>query len=498
MLQVLHAGKDGRIISANAAACAIFREGEEELTRAGRPGVAEDADPRVHELLALRDREGHARGVVTLRRGDGTLFEAEVASARYTDPAGRVMSSVFVRDISRRVADEHARVQLERQLRESQKLEAVGTLAGGIAHDFNNILGSVLGNAALARMDLAADHAAQLSLDQIVKAGTRARALVQQILAFSRRQPTTLASQALQPLIADTISLLRATLPAGVRLDPSLPEAPLYVTGDATQIVQLLVNLCTNAWHALGQRHGVIGIGLEAVTFADGAAPAGLSPGGYGHLWVRDAGHGIDAETLPRIFEPFFTTKPVGQGTGLGLAVVHGIVSAHHGAILVDSQAGYGSCFHVYLPRAEAAPPAPAETPPLPPASAGGHVLHIDDDEVVALMSERLLERAGFRVTSLRSPLEALVVLQAHPRDFALVVTDHNMPELSGIELARRVAAIRADLPVVLATGYLTEALREEALRAGVRALLRKEHLDEDLAAVVWRTISEGGAGRPL
>jgi len=414
---------------------------------------------------------------------EGAEYWVEIDLMPLADRSGRITHMVSIeRDITERKA-------LERQVRESQKMESIGTLAGGIAHDFNNILAAILGNVALAREDAGATHPVQASLDQINRAGLRARHLVQQILAFSRQEQRGLVAQPLRPVVEETLDLLRSTLPAGVRLDARLDEPPVAARVDATQLQQVLMNLCTNAWHAVPAQGGRIEVGLDAVP-ADGPQREllpDLPPGPQAHLWVSDNGHGMDGTTRERIFEPFFTTKPVGQGTGLGLPVVHGIVRSHGGRIAVDSAPGQGSTFHLYLPWVEAQGAAAAAveiTQPLP-IGGGQHVLYIDDDEVLVLMVERLLQRAGFRVTTESDPQSALAQLRTQPQAFDVVVTDFNMPELSGLEVARAVAALRPDLPVVVSSGYLSEEVRRQAQAAGVRGLLNKEQTLEELPGLL-------------
>ena len=385
-------------------------------------------------------------------------------------------------DLSERVRAEARRQELEAQLREAQKLEAMGTLAGGIAHDFNNILGAVLGNVELALAQLPPEHPATAHLGLIRIGGQRARSLVQQILAFSRRQPQELRLLILQPLIEESMALLRTAVPPGVRLELSMAEEPLQVRADATQIQQVLMNLCTNAWHALQGRPGRVELGLAAER--RGAAPRA-------HLWVRDEGMGMDAQTRGRLFEPFFTTKPPGQGTGLGLAVAHGIVTAHQGEIQVDSQPGRGSCFHLYLPLVDQpapAPEAPRAAPPVPARPGRGrHLVYVDDDEVMRLTVGALLERAGYRVSLCADPLQALDLVAGGGVD--LLVTDFNMPGCTGLELARRLAALAPALPVLLSSGHVTEALRAEARAAGARGLLAKEQTSEQLLPLVQQLL---------
>jgi signal transduction histidine kinase/CheY-like chemotaxis protein len=390
---------------------------------------------------------------------------------------------------------EALKAAMEDQLRETQKLQAIGTLAGGIAHDFNNILGAIIGNVALARDMLEAGHAAQQPLRRVKRASLRARSLVQQILAFSRQQPLVLRPQPLQPVVLETVALLDSTLPADVQLTTRLPDAALWVHCDATQIQQVLMNLCTNAWHALRGGHGRIEVGLEA-----------MGDGERVHLWVRDDGMGMDAATRARIFEPFFTTKSIGQGTGLGLSVVHGIVASHGGTVTLDSSPGLGSVFHVHLPGAD--PQADAESGVVSGYStvfgafdAGGngagegrgrHVLVLDDDEPMGLVSAKLLERAGYRVSVFSDPDLALDALRAAPEACDVLVTDFNMSGRNGLEVVRELAAIRPGLPVVLSSGYFDDALEATARALGVRHLLGKEHTLDHLC----QRVAEALAGR--
>ena len=492
---VLQTRPDGSVLAANPAACAIFGLDEAALCARRRQGLVDMTDPRGATMMAQRT----AQGRITMLRGDGSRFEAELATMLYTGLDGEALSSVVVRDISQQLAAEQARARLEVQLRESQKMEAIGTLAGGIAHDFNNILGGLLGNAALALDHLADDHPTRAHLLQIERAGQRARSLVQQILAFSRRQTQPMAPQrhALGPLVGETLALLHATLPAGAQLVATLADEAIEVDCDATQIQQVLMNLCTNAWHALGGQPGRIGVRLERVDLGRGDDPAvpdspiGLPAGPYAHLQVIDTGVGMDDATRARIFEPFFTTKPVGQGTGLGLSVVHGIVVAHRGAITVHSRPGEGSCFDVYLPLADRPQAAAAAGPAVPaPAGHGQPLLYVDDDEVMLLMVGQLLQRAGYRVTGVPRVVEALAVLQQDPQAFDLVITDFNLPDGSGLDVARAALQQRPDRPVVLSSGYLSEDARVLARALGVQAILMKEHTVEQLPALVARLLA--------
>ena len=396
-------------------------------------------------------------------------------------------------DITERKKAEQAHASLEAQLRESQKMEAIGTLAGGIAHDFNNILGSILGNAELARQDAAANWQALVSLEEIQKAGHRARDLVQQILSFSRRQPTSRRVMSLPSVVEESVRLLRAAVPGGVRIEYRYAADTPSVVADPTQVQQVLLNLGTNAAHAIEGRSGSIDIRVEGITLDETSArfDLNLRPGRYARVVVSDTGHGMDAATQRRIFEPFFTTKPAGKGTGLGLSVAHGIMHAHEGAIVAHSELGKGSSFELYFPRAQTVADALATTEKAGPASEGRgqHILYIDDDEAQVFLIKRMLERWGYRVSAYLEQREALDALLAGELRFDLVMTDFNMPGISGLEVARAIRDARPDLPVIVVSGYITDALRAQAAAAGVRELISKPHEVEELRDVVQRLI---------
>lgn len=402
-------------------------------------------------------------------------------------------------DLTQRLAAEAAHHTLELQLRESQKMEAIGILAGGIAHDFNNILAAILGNVLLAQQDVGEGHEALISLAQIRQVSIRARGLVQQILAFSRRQTDTPVQLAWQASIEETLTLLHATLPAGVQVSASLGTQPLVVLADATQLQQVLMNLCTNAWQALPQAGGRIDLLLDAVCLGLDASlrlPAGLGAGWHARLRVRDNGCGMDTATQVHLFEPFFTTKPVGSGTGLGLAVVHGIVASMGGVLSVHSAAGQGSTFEVWLPLLDALAideVVPVE-PGLPLPAAEGpvqHVVYVDDDVPMLLMVERWLQRRGYRVSAFADPQMALAAFRAAPMSVDIVVTDFNMPGMSGLALAEAVTAIRPDTPIVLSSGYVSDELLRDARRCGVSEVIYKEETIDRLGEVLQRLLEK-------
>jgi PAS domain S-box-containing protein len=399
-------------------------------------------------------------------------------------------------DITERKQSEETRARLEVQLRQAQKMEAIGTLAGGIAHDFNNILGAIIGYTELARRDLENNPEVADSLTQVLKASHRAKELVRQILTFSRHEEFQRSHLQLDAVLADTVGLLRATLPATLDLRTSvLPPIPI-VLGNETLIQQVLINLVNNSAQAIGNRPGRLDIALEKHlaglprSAPSARTPPGLKPGIYARIVVRDSGPGIDPVVLDRIFEPFFTTKGPGEGTGLGLSVVHGIVQSHDGLIHVESPPGRGACFEIYLPAVTNVPvPFPTSVPPsapLPPAVAGSErILLIDDEPALLTISERFLRQCGYDVTACLLPDEALDLFQKSPDNFDLVITDYSMPSRTGIELAAVLKGQRPDLPMLICTGYGAGLTHDRARQAGFLEVLQKPiELDHLLRAV--------------
>lgn len=450
-------------------------------------------------------------GEMTALTASGKELAVEV-SVSFERHADGETTTVFARDLTGRKKAEAHRNELEAQLRESHKMQAVGTMAGGIAHDFNNILGAILGNVELAKADCAAGSPVLESLLEIDKAGRRARDLVRQILTFSRNEPPQRSAVSLAEVVHDTERLLRVTLPPAIELHMQLQAGLPPVLADATQVEQALLNLCTNAVHAIqGQGAERGSIHVEAATVQPDqrlSERLGLAPIDYVALTVRDTGPGMDAATLERIFEPFFTTKPVGQGTGLGLAVVHGVMRTHEGGVDVQSTPGQGSRFTLYFPVAtsattaapansapqtqplatEAAAPAPAAPSSSTPAKKH-HVMYVDDDQALVFLVQRLLRRRGYEVSGFTDPHEATAALRAAPQRYDLLVTDYNMPGFCGVDLVREARLIRPDLPVALASGYVTAEIEQAALAEGAQALIHKPNDVEELCATVQRLI---------
>ncbi|WP_461211323.1 PAS domain-containing hybrid sensor histidine kinase/response regulator [Desulfocurvus sp. DL9XJH121] len=388
--------------------------------------------------------------------------------------------------------DVSRRKDLELQLRRSQKLEAIGTLAGGIAHDFNNILGVMMGYTEMSLEDAPEHSPLSRRLDQVLAAGRRARDLVHQILTFSRQEEMDLQPLKLDTVVKEVAKLLRASLPAGVSIQLDLAPEAGAVLANLSQMHQVLMNLCTNAAHAMRENGGTLRIALREAE-KDDQPPArrpNLGPGPFVRLTVADKGHGIPPELLDKVFDPFFTTKGPDEGTGMGLAMVHGIVTGHNGAIDVASEPGRGTCFTVHLPVCRQAP-GPDRAAQEPGLLAGGRALFVDDEPELAAIGAEMLQSLGFSAEAATDPLAALALFQDKPEAFDLVVTDQSMPGLSGTDLAKRMLEAREDLAVVLCSGY-SEGLSPDKTRAlGIGAFLQKPFMRDDLTRAVRRALGE-------
>lgn len=423
------------------------------------------------------------------RHKSGSLYEEEATISPVRNAQGQVVSYVAVK---RDVTDE---VKWEMQLRQAQKMEAIGTLAGGIAHDFNNILTAIFGYAEMARYKTSEDSNVRRDLDQVLTACNRAKDLVRQILTFSRQGEQERRPVELRPIIKETLKLLRASLPSTIEInqDILLRSGEDRVLADPTQIHQVLMNLCSNAADAMLSSGGALEVTLDQQDVDEDQARhfPGLHPGRHVRICVKDTGHGMDPEIMEHIFEPFYTTKGLGKGTGMGLAVVHGIVRNHNGAITVSSEVGQGSVFAVLLPQLEhtvvQTPGMTAE--PLPK----GHetILLVDDEPALVSLGQQMLESLGYRVTTKTSSLGALELFRADPDRFDLVITDMTMPHLTGAGLTRELLAIRPNLPIILCTGFSELIDAEKARSLGVREYLMKPFVLRSMAESVRRALDE-------
>lgn len=462
------------------------------------PASIETAQRLLREEIG---RAGAGSRVVTTElefyRKDGSAGWYEVSSQVIRDDDGTPLSLIGVtRDIAERKNAEKQNALLEQQLRQAQKMEAVGTLAGGIAHDFNNILFAVIGYAELC-LEEEQDGELRWNLSQILSACNRAKTLVSQILAFSRQVEQEQRPLDVVPLAKEAVKFLRSSLPVTIDLTLETPAANSVILADATQIHQVLMNLCTNAAHAMRASGGRLEIRLDNAPPPAGIAPEaadGAATEGFLHLSVSDTGQGIEPDQLDRIFDPFFTTKAPGEGTGLGLSVVYGIVKALGGAVAVDSTPGRGSTFDIYLPSAAARgqePERPAE--PIPRGSES--VLFVDDESHLVEVMGQVLSALGYRVTTVRESRNALRLFRENPESFDLVITDMTMPDMTGAELAREILRFRPSTPVILCTGYSELISEEEALRMGIRRFLMKPLFMGDVAREIRAVLDADGRG---
>ena len=392
-------------------------------------------------------------------------------------------------DVTERKTTEEEKQLLGAQLRQAQKMEAIGTLAGGIAHDFNNILSAIFGYTEISLLDLPEDSRFRYHLIKILESADRARELVQQILAFSRQTEHELAPINLAPLVKETIRFIRASLPSTIEVRKRI-ESTANVMADPAQIHQLLMNLCTNAAHAMKETGGILTITLSGIDIDAGffAQQTELTLGPHIQLTVSDTGDGMDSGVRERIFDPFFSTKKPSEGTGLGLSVAHGIVKGHSGAITVASTPGEGTVFSVYLPAVSGVR-GTMEAPDLRMQGGDERILFVDDEEYQVDIAQQMLGRLGYRVTASVEAKDALRRFRANPDGFDLVITDMVMPQMTGDALARELLSLRSDLPIILSTGYSAHMTREKALAIGITGFILKPFILTEIAAEIRRVL---------
>ncbi len=425
------------------------------------------------------------QGRMINRRKDGGLYTEEASISPVVDGMGRITNFVAVkRDITSEIA-------LEGRLAQAQKMEAIGTLAGGIAHDFNNILSAIMGFTEMVEEDLPEGSRNKDDLAEVIRACKRAKDLVKRILAFSRQSEREARPLRLDTMVREALTMVRSSLPSSIEIRPAIRSDIHPVLADPTQVHQIILNLCTNAAQAMADEHGTIEVILVEVSLEGHRAPLShdLPPGRYVQLKIRDTGIGMPPEIQERIFDPYFTTKEAGEGTGLGLAVVYGIVQEAGGSISLESKVGQGSTFKILLPSVEHAPPeqTPSSRTPLPRGRE--RILFVDDEAPILKLGRQYLERLGYDVTTRQNPVDALHLFRDDPTRFDLVVTDMTMPHMTGDELAREVLAVRPDTPIVLCTGYSRRMSETRAREMGIRAFLMKPLTHGNMATTIRRVL---------
>jgi len=493
---VLEAGPDpmvvydmeGRVVYFNHAFTEVFGWSLKE--RAGKKlddFVPEEAWPETRAMIQKVLSGERFLGVKTLRlTKDGKKIPVAISGAFTRDKDNKILNSIIaIRDIT-----EEKKVKA--QLQQAMKMEAIGTLSGGIAHEFNNILAIILGNTELALENVPEWNPARHNLKESRLACVRARDVVRQLLSFSRKSEVKKGTVQMASLVKESLRLLRASIPSLIEIRASIDEDAGSILGDATQIHQVLINLCTNARDAMQEEGGIMEIRLNSVAVNEGVdfPYPNLNPGRYVALTVKDTGKGIDPQDIDRIFDPFFTTKEVGQGTGMGLAVVHGIVKAHNGMTIVNSERGKGTTFTLLFPATDKSSEVALE-PEKTILKGKERILFVDDEESVVHLNNQILQMLGYRVKSTPDSVEALEWFRSDPKAFDLVITDMTMPKMTGLRLAQTLLEIRPDIPIILCTGFSERISEEKAKKEGIRAMIMKPIEIAKLSTVVRSVLDQ-------
>jgi two-component system, cell cycle sensor histidine kinase and response regulator CckA len=475
------------ILDVNEAAVKLYGYTYDEIVKLKVPELSAEPSETKTALKKLRPT------VIPIRyhrKKDNTVFPVEI-TANYFDLDGRKINISAIRDISRRIKHEKEKEILETQLRQSHKMESIGNLAGGIAHDFNNILAAIIGYTELSLDDVEKGTRMEDQLQKVYVAGKRAKDLVKQILAFARQSGEEIKPMRVDTVTKEVLKFLRSSIPVSIEIKQEI-ESESLIMGNATQVHQVLMNLCTNAAHAMEDAGGMLQVGLKDVLIDDGFHVTGreLKPGNYLKLTVSDTGTGIASDVMETIFDPYFTTKGPGEGSGLGLAMVHGIVETYGGTVSVESVLGKGTVFSIYLPVA-GKQEIHHEIASEPLSSGTERILFVDDEAPIADAGGQILERLGYSVTTRTSSVEALELFRSKPNDFDLVITDMTMPNMTGDTLSVELMKIRPGIPVILCTGYSKKITDKAASAMGIKGFAYKPIVKADLARTV-REVLDG------
>lgn len=475
----------GQILEANSAASTLYGYSKIDLTKMKNVDLSAEPDKT---QKATHDKDVQIP-VRYHKKKDGTVFPVEI-TANHLKWQGKDVHIAAIRDISHRMELEKERAVLQGQLSQARKMESLGTLAGGIAHEFNNILSIIIGNTELALDDVPEWSPVQHNLKEIKNSSMRAKDVVRQLLSFSRKTEHRKITIKLQTIIEETLTLLNATLPSNIQIHHDIPGGLRPIMADPAQIRQVLINLCMNGAHAMEEGGGLLTISVDDIELSSDMIlrHQELIPGSYIKLTISDTGCGIHPQAIERIFDPYYTTKSVDKGIGMGLAMVHGIVRDHSGAVYVESEQGKGTIMTVLLPASEALVEKQHDAPQGVPFGTE-HILVVDDEPSIVIMIKQILERLGYQVAVKTDSADALSLIRENPYMFDMILTDMTMPGMTGDKLASEILHIRPDMPIILCTGYNEKISIENAGKIGIRTYLEKPLNKEKLGEIVRKTL---------
>lgn len=490
---IYRTSEQGQILYANPALAAILGyDSVEELRDVNVQDTFVDPQQRQRYLVKWKKNKGIMTVEANLLTKDGKEIWVRDHGKAVSDDNGKILYfDGIIEDITAQNQVAEERQKLEEQLRQAQKMEAIGNLAGGIAHDFNNILGVIIGYSEMTMENIAESDPNRSNMEKVMVACQRAKEMVKHILTFSRKTGKERKSVYLSEIVNESFRLLRSALPSTIEIRQQVPGQSGSILANWTEIHQVIMNLCTNAAHAMRDRGGILNIQLREIKLdPQSVFLKGLQPGTYQQLTISDTGHGMTPGIMNRIFEPYFTTKTKSEGTGMGLAVAHGIIKSHGGEITVYSEPGKGTTFHIYLPVTEIKKISEREETE---DIRGGdeYILFVDDEETLVELARQMLESLGYKVAARTSSIEALEVFSSHPHRFALVITDQTMPNMTGLQLSGKIRQIRPDIPIILCTGFSKNANEEVVKTHQINAFVMKPLLKKDIARLIRNVLDQ-------